>query len=219
MKTIKKYLWLWEMIGAALVVTVGIIAKFVDGALLAIVGSTFIALGLLRVIPLVRTTHDKVLKWIYAIEIVANVVVGAILIYLAVQKKELKELFGYLIGGVLYARGLIYFYATTLRHEESDRPKFIAHVIFITLGTFIIARGGFSPEYLGWIIFAISIISAIFIGYSGYGRYRNYRNELAAKDITKKVKKEKVEIEAPTSDEIKVPNPEVNQENHDQLNA
>lgn len=219
MKTIKKYLWLWEFIGVALVITVGIIAKFVDGALLAIVGSTFVALALLRVIPLIRTTSDKVLKWVYLVEIIANVVVGALLIYLAVEKKALKELFGYLIGGVLYARGLIYFYATTLRHEETDRPKFIAHVVFITLGTFIIAKGGFSPEYLGWIIFAISIISAGFIGYSGYNHYRNYRNELAAKGLTKKVKKQKVEIEAPTSDEIKVPQ-EINEDKqHDQLNA
>ena len=214
MKTIKKYLWLWEYIGVALVIIVGVIAKFVDGALLAIVGSTFIILGLLRMIPLLKTTLDKVLKWIYFLEIVVNVIAGVLLIYFALEKKELKELFGYLIGGVLYLRGLIYFYATSLRHEDTDRPKFIAHVIFITIGTVIIARGGFAPEYLGWIILAIALISGIFIGYSGYQHYRNYRNEIASKTITKKVKKEKVEKEAPTSEEIKVP-----EEKHDQLNA
>lgn len=218
MKTIKKYLWLWEFIGVALVLIVGSIAKFVDGALLAIVGSTFIVLGLLRVVPLLKTTPDKTLKWIYLAEILINVAAGVVLIYLAINDKDLKALFGYIIGGVLYLRGLIYFYSTILRREGTDKAKFLAHVIFITLGSAIIAKGGFDTEYLGWIIFAIAILSAVFIGYSGYQHYRNYRNEFAATEVTKKVKKEKVEIEAPTSEEIIVPN-EVPEKEKDQLNA
>ncbi len=203
MKTVKKYLWLWEFIGVALVLIVGLIAKFVDGALLAIVGTTIFVLALLRLIPLFKTTFDKLLKWIYVLEILANIIIGALLVYFAFTGKDLKSLFGYLIGSVLYSRGLIYFYSVTIRKEETDKPKFLAHVIFMTLGTWIIATGGFNEKYLGWVVLALSLLTAIFIGNSGYNNYRKYRGEIAAKIITKKVQEQK--IEAPTADEIKVP--------------
>lgn len=203
MKTIKKYLWLWEFIGVALIVIVGLIAKFVTGALYAIVGATILVLGLLRLIPLFKTTFDKVLKWVYTAEIIANIVIGGLLVYFAFNGDDIKSIFGYLVGAVLYARGFIYYYSTVLRKEDTDKPKFIAHVIFFTLGTVIIARGGFDESYLGWVVFAISMLTALFVGYGGYNNYRNYRNEYAAKSISKKVKK--TEVEAPTADEIKVP--------------
>jgi UPF0716 family protein affecting phage T7 exclusion len=214
--TFKKYLWLWEFIGVALIIVVGIIAKFVAGALLAIVGSTFAVIGLLRVIPLVKTTRDKMLKWIYLFEIITNVVIGVVLVYLGIQNKQMDNIFGWLIGGVLYARGVIYFFATTVRHEESDKPKYIAHIIFITVGAMIIARGGFSEDYLGWIVFALSIISGAFIAYSGFNNYRSYRNNLVAHEITKKVKKADI---APTADEIQVPVETPVKKSEDQLNA
>lgn len=200
MKTLKKYLWLWEFIGVALILGVGVVAKFVGGALLAMVGCAFIVFGLLRIIPLVRTTSDKLMKWLYTAEIVVMVGIGVVMLYLVSQQKEMDKIFGYLIGAVLYIRGFLFFMATTVRHEGSDKAKFLAHIIFITLGSMIIARGGFKESTLGWVIFAISILTAGFIGYSGYNNYRNYRNEFAAKEITKRVKKEK-EI-APTSEEI-----------------
>lgn len=203
MKTFKKYLWLWEFIGVALILGVGIVSKFVPGVLLAMVGCSFIILGLLRIIPLVRTTKDKLLKWIYAIEIVVMVIIGIILIYLVTQDKKLDNVFGYLIGGVLWARGFIYFFATTVRKEDSDKTKFFAHMIFITLGAMIVARGGFKEETLGWVVFVISLLTAFFIGYSGYNNYRNYRNETAAREITKRIKKEKATN--PTSEEIITP--------------
>lgn len=203
MKTVKKYLWLWEFVAVALLLIVGIVAKFVDGALLTIVGTLIVVFAALRLIPLFKTTFDKLLKWIYVLEIVANFAIGVLLIYIAIKEKSLEKLFGYLVGAVLYARGLIFFFAVSLRKEETDRPKFLAHIIFFTLGTWIIAKGGFDESYLGWIVLALALLSAIFVGYSGYGNYRKYRSEIAAKQITKKVQENK--IEAPTADEINNP--------------
>ena len=80
MKTLKKYLWLWEYIAVALILGVGITAKFVSGLLISLVGVAFIIFGLLRLIPLFKTTSDKLLKWIYTLEIVIMVIIGGVLL-------------------------------------------------------------------------------------------------------------------------------------------
>lgn len=217
MKTMfKKYLWLWEFIGVAFILAVGLLAKLVPNILIVIVGIAFIVFGLFRIIPLVRTTGDKVLKWIYSIEILFSIIAGIALIILFINDKNVNKTFGYLIGGVLYMRALTFFYATSLREEESDFLQYLIHIILITLGTIIIARGGFNTSDLGWVILIFAILSATFIAFSGFNNYRNYRNEKVARQITKKVKP--VEITAPTADEIKKPNPEISENDQDEIN-
>ena len=106
----KKYLWLWEFIGVALIVGVGLVSKFVPNVLYFILGAAFVVLGLFRLIPLFRTTEDKLLKWIYVAEIFIDVIVGVSLIVIAINENDLKNILGYLVGGVLYIRALIYFF-------------------------------------------------------------------------------------------------------------
>lgn len=216
----KKYLWLWEFIGAALILGAGFVAAFISSVVLMIIGCAFIIIGILRVIPLVRTTIDKILKWVYTIEIIINVFAGAALIYLAITGQNPINIFGYLIGGILYLRGVIFFYANTLRKESSDRVSFVAHLIFISLGAYIIGTGGFTVTQLGFVLLVLAILSACFIAFSGYGHYRNYRNEFVAKEITKKLEKEEVK-EAPTAEEIIPPveAPTKEEKQEDQLNA
>ncbi|HEY8444654.1 MAG TPA: hypothetical protein VIK94_00845, partial [Bacilli bacterium] len=134
-KFFKNYLWLWEFIAVAFVLAIGIVAKFIPDILIIIIGITFIVLGIFRIIPLLKTTKDRLLKGIYAGEIFISIFAGAVLIYLYYQKEELNKTFGYIIGAVLYLRALIYFYGTILRHEESDFFQFILHIVLITLGT------------------------------------------------------------------------------------
>ena len=211
----RKYLWLWEFIGVALILGVGLVSKFVPTVLYIIVGAAFIVLGLFRLIPLFRTTEDKLLKWIYVAEIVIDIVIGVILIVIAINENDLNNFLGYLVGGVLYLRALVYFFSTVLRKESSDWLQFVVHIGLITVGTVIITKGGFSAEQLGWVILVISLIAAVYIGYSGYNNYRNYRNEYAAKQITKRIKKEEV-VETPTSAEI-IDSPK--KENETNINA
>jgi uncharacterized membrane protein HdeD (DUF308 family) len=200
----KKYLWLWEFIGVALIVGVGLVSKFVPDVLYFILGAAFIVLGLFRIIPLFKTTDDKVLRWIFLVEILIDIIVGILLIIIAINDTEIKNILGYLVGGVLYLRALIFFFSTTIRTETADWAQFIVHIVLITVGTWIIAKDGFSIDELGWVILIVSIFAAIFIAYSGYRNYNNYRHEYAAKRITKRVKKEE-SLEAPTSEEIIVP--------------
>ena len=66
-KKLAKYAWLFEMIGCALLIGLGIIMKFIPSVLLVLVGLIFFVLGLFRIVPLLKTTDDKLLK-IYMLE-------------------------------------------------------------------------------------------------------------------------------------------------------
>jgi hypothetical protein len=221
-KVFKKYLWLFEFIGVALILGIGLLVYFKSDILFVIVGLIFAIMGLLRLFPLIKTTHDKLLRWLYAIEIIVNIGAGTALIVLGLNPQnavDLKTLFGYIIGGILYFRGVVYFISTVLRKESTDRVKFYSNLIFLTVGALIIGRGGFSLQQLAIVILVIAILAAIFVAYGGIKNYQNYRNEYAASEITKNVKKETV-LEAPTSDEIanEVPVEDPKQKN-DELNA
>lgn len=102
---IKKYLWLWEFIGVALILGVGLVIYFMNDILFVIVGLIFTVMGVLRIIPLLKTTNDTLLRWLYAIEIFINIGAGIALIVLGINQENsvnLQVLFGYIIGGILY---------------------------------------------------------------------------------------------------------------------
>ena len=136
-EVIKKYLWLWEFIGVALIIGVGLLIFFMHQILFIIVGLIFTILGFLRIITLIKTTQDNLLKWFYASEIIINIAAGITLVVLGFKNDidSFQTLFGYLIGALLYIRSLIYFFAAIIRKEGTDWPKF--SYIFITLGTII----------------------------------------------------------------------------------
>ena len=203
----KRYLWLFEFIGAAIIIGVGLVCKFVPVVLYFIVGTIFVFMGLFRIIPLVKTTEDKFLKWFYAGEMIIEVAAGVVLIVLAIKKgndvDDSKALFGYIVGGILYLHGFVYFLGTSLRKDVTTFLPFLANIILLTVGTWIIASKGFTLSTLGWVILAFAILSAGFIVFSGIKNYSSYRNELAAKRITENVKVEDTK-EAPTSDQIEI---------------
>ena len=203
----KKYLWLFEFIGAAIILGVGLVCKFVPAALYFIVGIIFVFLGLFRIIPLVKTTEDKLLKWFYAGEMIIEIAAGAVLIILAITKgeeiDESKAIFGYIIGGILYLHGFVYFLGTSLRKDVTTFLPFLANIILLTVGTWIVASGGFTSKTLGWVILAFAILSAGFIVFNGIKGYSSYRHEIAAKRITENAKLEDAK-EAPTSDQIEI---------------
>jgi hypothetical protein len=194
----KKYLFVFEWIGAAILIGVGIFTVLDNSILVILVGLILFVFALLRVVPLLKTTPDKVLRIIYAVEILLNLAAG-ILLVVEGSKGDASSLmdadnkiFGYIIGGVLYLRGFVHFYATSLRKEPNDYVKFFTNLALFTVGTFIIARGGFETMFLAYVILVLACLSALFIGYSGYKHYRNNRYELRAREETKKaVEKEK----------------------------
>lgn len=211
----KKYLWLFEFIGVALIIGLGVVILAVHSVLMVIVGSAFIIFGLMRLVPLIKTTDDKIAAILFSVEILVNIIIGIVMIFLTTREdsQDLGAVFGYLIGAVLYLRGLIYFFTTGVRKEETDGMNFLVHVGLFTLAVIIIARGGFERETLAWVIFGLAIISSLFIGLDGYSNYNQYRHQYRSAVLTKKATKERQKDDVlPTSEEIITPNPGVTKE-------
>lgn len=214
-KTFKKYAWLFEFIGAALILALGVLVKINDEVLYLIVGLVFVILGLFRVIPLLKTTDDKLLRWIYLAEVIVNVVVGVILMVLYFKKTtDQGKLLGYLIGGVVYLRALIFFFATTLRKESSDVTKFVTHIALITLGSIIIAQGGFDQAKLALVILIMASLATVVIAFNGYSNYNKYRHEYRTVEKSKEITPTKEDtLDLPATEEEIIPiNEEKNQD-------
>ncbi|MFY9421550.1 MAG: hypothetical protein WBK54_05765 [Bacilli bacterium] len=213
----KKYLWLFEFIGVAIILAVGFFAFFKKEVFLYIAGFALIIMGLLRVIPLVKTTKDNVLKIIYSAEIFLNVLAGILLILEGGKGDDYKpDLMRYLVGGVLYLRGAIYYYATVLRKEATDYLEFFVHLALLTLGVIIFVTKFFTVDNLAWVVLILAILAALFIGYSGYRNYRNYRYERLATEETKKIKHAPAEEgyvdPEPLKDDVIIPEEEEREE-------
>lgn len=226
-KKLAKYAWLFEMIGCALLIGLGIIMKFIPSVLLVLVGLIFFVLGLFRIVPLLKTTDDKLLKILYAAELFIDMGAGIALFIIGIKNKsdsidDLKKVFGYIIAGILYLRGLVYLFAVSFKKESAKIWMFFLHIGLITLATVIIARGGFTLTTLGWVLLALSILSAIFVGVDSIKKYSNFRNEEYARKKTQDIKtKEEKKEDAPTADEIQIRiDEDQNQDqNTDNLNA
>ena len=224
-KKLAKYAWLFEMIGCALLIGLGIIMKFVPSVLLVLVGLVFFVLGLFRIVPLLKTTDDKLLKALYAVELFIDMGAGVALFILGIKNDtetidDLRKIFGFIIGGILYLRGLVYLFAVSFKKEDAKIWLFFIHIGLITLATVIIARGGFTLATLGWVLLALAILSAIFVGVDSIKKYTKYRNEEYALKKTKdiNVKEEKVN-DAPTADEVIIRTPQDENSDQDTLNA
>lgn len=213
----KKYLWLFEFIGVAIILAVGIFAFVKQEVFLYIAGFSLIVLGLMRVVPLVKTTKDNLLKIIYTVEIVFNVIAGILLVVEGGKDDYSENLMRYLLGAVFYLRGAIYFYAAVLRKESTDYLQFFTHLILLTLGVVVFVTKFFTVTNLAWVVLVLAILSAFFIGYSGYRNYRNFRYERLAREETKKIikeeKPEKVyEDPKPVKDDVIIPEEEEREE-------
>ena len=224
-KKLAKYAWLFEMIGCALLIGLGIVMKFVPSVLLVLVGLVFFVLGLFRIVPLLKTTDDKLLKILYAVELFIDMGAGVALFILGIKNDteaidDLRKIFGFIIGGILYLRGLVYLFAVSFKKEDAKIWLFFIHIGLITLATVIIARGGFTLATLGWVLLALAILSAIFVGVDSIKKYTKYRNEEYALKKTKgiNVKEEKVN-DAPTAEEVIIRTPQDENSDQDTLNA
>ena len=212
---LKKYVWVVEWIATALLIVLGIIAVVEKTILLYTFGILFIILGLFRIIPLLKTTSSKLVKWLLFGETLVDILSGGVLLFLAIKNSETGNYVGYIIGGVLYLRGFIHFLSTSLKDEPSNLVNFFFHIVLITIGTIVITKGGFDKVLLAWLFLIVIAICALILAIKGYRDYSNYRNNLScesklkkldgevSKDKSKKDKKTD-DMEAPTSDEIKI---------------
>lgn len=218
LKSIKKYIWLFEWISAALILALGLVVGFVDGVVLLATGISLILIGVLRIVPLFKTLKDKMMKVINFFEILFNVIAGALMIILTVNawnndtELVLGEIFGYLLGFILFVRGVVFFIGTSFKHEHTDVAKFIAHIVFISLGVWFVSRPT-DEKTLGMFVLIIAILCCLFIVFDGIKNYRKYRYEYASIATTKKIVKEENLKEAPKAETEK--NDDINEPTND----
>jgi len=213
MKTFfKKYLFIFEFIAVAILLAVGIYLVADPRVFLYIVGIALIIFGLFRVIPLVKTTKDKTMKFIYIGEIAINIVAGVVLFMEGMKGDEYNpNMLRWFVGAILYLRGFLYFFATVIRKETTDLVRFFTHIGIFTLGTGILFNNFLNEKVMAWIVFILCILASIFISISGIGHYKNYRYEQLAKDETKKVvekqRKSELEEKIPLDDPLPTKDP------------
>lgn len=213
MKALKKYSWIIEIVSAALLLTMGLVIYFNEKVMLYLIGTVFVFMGVLRLLPLLKTTNDKLMKWLLFIESVLEVVFGAFIFYKGLQGEAIGVLFGYIVGGLFYLRGFVHFLATSLRGEPSTILGFIFHIALLTCGTVMIASGNINSKYMTYAVLVIMLICIIFLLSKGFKDYKNYRGLVVSNQITKKIKvKEEKRKDAPASDEIIVDVPVSNEE-------
>lgn len=196
------YGWLIKWIVAAILLGVGIYMALSDEVVYTITGIAITIFSLFRVYPLLKTLNKEVLRTINLIEIIIGVVLGAVMIYAGVKGLQgsnaatWSKLFRWFLAAFFYLRGLVFFTSTTFFDEKTEVPKFIFHIIALTLGAVIAMWEGFDAGTLGWIFLFVAVGSAVYLGYDGYGGYNKYRqyqkvlNQGKEKEVKVKVDKE-----------------------------
>lgn len=187
---IKRYIWVVEWLAVILLLALAIFSVIKEEIYLYIFGLLFIIFGLFRIIPLVKTTDSKFMKISLAIETSLDVLAGVFILLSSIYNWNFikdTSLLGIIIGCVIYLRGFVYFLGTTLKNEPSDIIGFLMHIIFLTISTYIIAKGGFDNKYLSWLLFIVILIICIIFSIKGYKDFKNYRGLLVGENQIKKI--------------------------------
>lgn len=219
-KFFKTYGWILKFIAAGLILALGIVFKFIlkDDAkmfVLLLTGVVLLLFGLFRVIPLIKTLNNKILRVLNIIEVAVNIIVGAVMLFFAfTEGGDLGNIYGYLLGGVFYLRGLVYFVSVVLVKEQTNPLHFWFHLAILTLGVAIFFNGDISTETIVWLIFAISIIVAGYLSFDGGGHYKRYRYETNPVKVKTKTKKQEDAIVDPVIDPSTIEDP---QQQEDQI--
>lgn len=175
------YGWILKFVLAAILLGIGIYMFFANQAVYLITGVVIVLFSLLRVGPLLKTLNKEVLRTLNLIEIIADVIIGGVLIYVAATNKfENSDLWAnvyrFALAFFFYARALVYFNSVVFFDEKTEIPKFWAHIMSITVGTIIAVWKDFSYETVALLLLIISFLGSIYLGYDGFKGYKNYRN-------------------------------------------
>jgi len=216
------YGWLIKWIIAAILLGIGIFMALSDDVVYTVTGIAITIYSLFRVYPLLKTLNKEVLRTINLFEIIIGVVLGAVMIYAGVkgldsdQADTWSKLFRWFLAFFFYLRGLVFFVSTSFFEEKTEVPKFIFHILALSLGAILVMWNDFDASTLGWLFLFVTIGSAIYLSYDGYGGYRKYR-QFSKSLNTKKTKEAEVKYEKdlPKEDidkEKDTPDPRIDEE-------
>ena len=195
---LKKYRWLYLWIASAALLTFTVIlflsSTFRESFVFYVTGAILVIFVIIRFIPLVKTSRENMALALNVIEMLVDMIVGILMIILTAKlqdKKLLDTLYPFLIGGVIYARALVYFVEISFLKTKPEKLKFFIHIALLTVGSVIMARfDNFNPNSLGFVIGVFFALSGIFTLTDGIINYNNYR-KLYVK-VKKEVKKEEI---------------------------
>lgn len=176
-------------------------------------GGVFTVYALMRFIPLLKTLEKGSSKFFCLIEVIFDLIVGILLIFLAAKQfgeeqsgivKFFVENYNLLIGIVLWLRGFVYFFTTIMFAERTDRIQFWIHIAVITAGSYLLGVK-IDAKWVAIGIAIIAFISGIAIGGEGFYEYGKYRKNLKERrEKSDKVQKDKTKgKEAPSKNEPK----------------
>ncbi|MGD9761016.1 MAG: hypothetical protein AB7U52_01105 [Candidatus Izemoplasmatales bacterium] len=211
------YGWALKFVLAAILIAVGIFMVLSEDIVYIITGMTIVIFSVFRVYPLLKSLNREVLRTINLIEILIAIVLGTIMIYAGFTQKDSSGallspwdgLYRWFLVFFLYVRGLVFFISTTFFDEKTEVPKFVFHIIALTLGAVFAVWSDFEAKTLGWIFLVISIGGAVYLSFDGYGGYSKYREyQKTINSPKEKPKDTKVEKELPKHIEDEVERPE-----------
>lgn len=198
---LKKYKWLYLwVVGAALAVFSVVMLvnpEFGNSVVFYLTGALLVVFVIIRFVPLIKTTREKWAIAVNAIEMFVNFVVGILMIVLTANIEDTKFLFTlypFLLGAILYARGVIYLVEVVFLNTKAEKVKFLLSIILITAASVIIGRfDNFSVDSMRLILLLAFAVCSVISIVGGINNYNNYR-KLYVKPTKKK---EKVVEEAP----------------------
>lgn len=180
MKKLYSYSWALKFLLAAILLGVGIYMVFANEVVYLITGVAILLFSLLRIIPLLKTLNKEVLRTINLIEIVIDIIIGGLIVFIALKKDLANEkiwthIYRYSLAFFFYARGVVYLSSVTFFNEKTEIPKFWIHITSITLGTVIATTPKFDYGTVGIFLLITSLIGAVYLSGDGYGGYKKYR--------------------------------------------
>jgi hypothetical protein len=194
------YGWALKFVLAAILIGVGVYMMFAPNVVYIITGITIVIFSLFRVFPLMKSLNKEVLRTINLLEIIFDTIIGAVMIYIAIVKKDdignanvWGLIYRYSLAFFFYVRGLVFFNSVVFFGEKTEVPKFWVHIIAISLGAIIAVYPDFGVQSVGFILLLISLIGASYLSYDaggGYKKYRQFQKELNAakeKDVQKNI--------------------------------
>lgn len=177
------YGWALKWVLAAILIAAGILMKIYDVDIVyATTGIAIVMYSIFRVVPLLKTLKKEVLRTINLFEIVFDIIVGGVMLFVVFSGKTSIQFwvsfYGYLLTFFFIARGLIYFVSLYYFGEKSEAIKFWFHIVCLLLAPTILVLTIMQIDIihtLGWIILFIAVGGGAYLGFDGYGGYRKYR--------------------------------------------
>lgn len=174
------YGWVLKFVLASILLGIGIYMFFAEQVVILITGVIIVIFSLFRVVPLLKSLDKEVLRTLNLIEIIFDIIIGGILIYIAATNKFAEsdiwaKVYRFSLAFFFYARALVFFNSVVFFEEKTEIPKFWAHILSITVGTAIAVWGKFDYNTVALILLVISFIGSGYLGYDGYKGYKNYR--------------------------------------------